>query len=89
MKAKNHENQKNLILKSMVKKLSLFMFAICMMAATPSQAQFGKLLAKVKGKSGAGKKSGNFSTVWESEFENKATRLALRSEERRVGKECW
>lgn len=40
----------------------------------PATAQFGKLLGK--GKS-AGKKSGNFATVWESEFDNKASRLAL------------
>ncbi|MBC7607068.1 MAG: PQQ-binding-like beta-propeller repeat protein [Burkholderiales bacterium] len=33
---------------------------------------------KMTGK-GAGKKSGSFATVWESEFENKATRLALSS----------
>lgn len=64
-----------------MKKLSLFMLAICMMATVPSSAQFGKLLSKVKGKSGAGKKSGSFATVWESEFENKATRLALCSGE--------
>lgn len=39
-----------------------------------ANAQLGKLLGKGKG---AGKKSGSFATVWESEFENKATRLAL------------
>ena len=60
-----------------MKNLSVVVFSICMMVATPSEAQFGKLLAKVKGVYKAGKKSGNFSTVWESEFENKATRLAL------------
>jgi len=43
-------------------------------ATLPANAQFGKLLGK--GKS-AGKKSGNFATVWESEFDNKASRLAL------------
>ena len=52
------------------------MFVICMMATAPSRAQFGKLLDKVKGKSGAGKMTGGFSTVWESEFDNKATVLA-------------
>lgn len=36
-------------------------------------AQLGNLL----GKKSAGKKSGSFTTVWESEFDNKATRLAL------------
>jgi len=53
------------------------MFTLCMMGTLPTQAQFGKLLDKVKGKSGAGKKSGSFATTWESEFDNKATRLAL------------
>ena len=48
-----------------------------MMGTLTSNAQFGKLLDKVKGKSGAGKKSGSFATVWESEFENKASFLSL------------
>lgn len=60
-----------------MKKVSIFMFVICMMATVPGRAQFGKLLDKVKGKSGAGKMSGGFSTVWESEFENKASFLSL------------
>ncbi|WP_293873822.1 PQQ-binding-like beta-propeller repeat protein [Flavobacterium sp.] len=60
-----------------MKKVSLFMFVICMMATGLSHAQFGKLLDKVKGKSGAGKMTGGFSTVWESEFENKASFLSL------------
>ncbi|HRA74462.1 MAG TPA: PQQ-binding-like beta-propeller repeat protein, partial [Flavobacterium sp.] len=63
-----------------MKKLSLFMLAVCMMATLPTSAQFGKLLDKAKGAvSGgkAGKKTGSFATVWESEFENKATRLAV------------
>ncbi len=56
------------------------MLTITMLVAVPSSAQFGKLLDKVKGGGkSAGKKSGNFSTVWESEFDNKATRLALSS----------
>ena len=38
-----------------------------------SNAQLGKLIGKGK----TGKKTGNFATVWESEFDNKATRLAL------------
>jgi hypothetical protein len=65
-----------------MKKLSLLMLAICMMGTMPTSAQFGKLLDKAKAKLGgssAGKKSGSFATVWESEFENKATRLALSS----------
>jgi hypothetical protein len=43
------------------------------LGACTANAQFGGLL----GKKGAGKKSGSFATVWESEFDNKATRLAL------------
>ena len=42
-------------------------------ATLPANAQFGKLLGK--GKS-AGKKSGSFATVWEGEFDNKASRIA-------------
>lgn len=60
-----------------MKKITVIMLAITMLSALSSSAQFGKLLDKVKGKSGAGKKSGDFTTVWESEFENKASRLAL------------
>ncbi len=61
----------------MNKKITIVMIALCMMGSLSANAQFGKLLDKVKGKSGAGKKSGSFTTVWESEFDNKATRLAL------------
>ena len=64
-----------------MKKLGTIMLAICMMATLPTSAQFGKLLDKAKAKmgggSGAGKKTGSFATVWESEFDNKATRLAV------------
>jgi hypothetical protein len=64
-----------------MKKLSLLMLAFCMMATFPTSAQFGKILdkakAKIGGGSSAGKKSGSFATVWESEFDNKATRLAV------------
>ncbi len=49
------------------------MFAFCMMGTLTVSAQLGGLL----GKKSAGKKSGSFATVWESEFDNKATRLAL------------
>ncbi len=41
--------------------------------ALPVHAQLGKLLGGGK----AGKKTGDFTTVWEGEFENKATRLAV------------
>jgi hypothetical protein len=64
-----------------MKKLSLFMLVICVMTALPTSAQFGKLLDKAKAKMGggssAGKKTGSFATVWESEFDNKATRIAV------------
>ncbi len=54
------------------------MLSICLMGTLQSNAQFGKLLGKVTGGGkSAGKKSGNFTTVWESEFDNKATRLAV------------
>ncbi len=63
-----------------MKKLSLIMLVICVMTTLPTSAQFGKLLDKAKAKiggSGAGKKTGSFATVWESEFDNKATRIAV------------
>jgi hypothetical protein len=61
-------------------KLRIITLAVFLLTSVSSEAQFGKLLDKAKAKMGgssAGKKSGNFSTVWESEFENKATRLAV------------
>jgi hypothetical protein len=63
-------------------KLSPFILSFCLMATIPTSAQFGKLLEKAKAKMGvggssAGKKTGDFTTVWESEFGNKATRLAV------------
>ncbi len=57
------------------KKIFLLLFAFSILGTVPASAQFGKLADKLKGK--GSKKSGSFSTVWESEFENKATRLAL------------
>lgn len=48
-------------------------FSLFIIGTFTASAQLGGLL----GKKGAGKKSGNFTTVWESEFDNKATRLAL------------
>ncbi|MEO6347288.1 MAG: PQQ-binding-like beta-propeller repeat protein [Aquaticitalea sp.] len=61
------------------KTLTFMLFAFSVLSTQPSFAQFKKLLGKEKtGKTGkTGKKSGNFSTVWESEFDNKATRLAV------------
>ncbi|RZJ17031.1 MAG: hypothetical protein EON51_18025, partial [Acinetobacter sp.] len=41
-----------------------------------AHAQLGKLIGGGK----AGKKTGNFATVWESEFSNKASRLAMTNE---------
>lgn len=63
-----------------MKKLTFLTMVICMMATMPASAQFGRLLDKAKNAvsgGGAGKKTGSFTTVWESEFENKATRLAV------------
>lgn len=60
-----------------MKKATFVLLAISLTFTLPATAQFGKLLDKVKGKSSAGKKSGNFATVWESEFDNKASFLAL------------
>lgn len=60
-----------------MKKATLVLLVISLTCTLPATAQFGKLLDKVKGKSSAGKKSGNFATVWESEFDNKASFLAL------------
>jgi hypothetical protein len=57
-----------------MKKTIFVMMTLVLASSLPANAQFGKLLGK--GKS-AGKKSGSFATVWESEFDNKATRLAL------------
>ncbi len=56
-----------------MKKITVLMLMLGIAVSLPANAQFGKLLGK--GKS-AGKKTGNFSTVWESEFDNKATRIA-------------
>ena len=54
----------------------MYSLLVAIVGTTPATAQFGKLLDKVKG-SGGSKKSGSFATVWESEFGNKATRLAV------------
>ncbi len=55
---------------------SMVMLSVSLLATLPATAQFGKLLDKVKG-GGGQKKSGSFATVWESEFDNKASRKAL------------
>jgi hypothetical protein len=52
-------------------KKAIYVFLALGLSVTAS-AQLGKLL-----KGGGGKKSGSFATVWESEFDNKASRLAL------------
>ncbi len=57
-----------------MKKATIAMVSFYMMGTLAASAQLGGLLGK--GKS-AGKKSGSFATVWESEFDNKASRLAL------------
>ncbi len=88
---------KQLLKKSKLMKLSkkFAIFAFVIIIAPPANAQFKKLLDKVKGKKtetsqseitnlespkskkGSSKKSGNFSTVWEAQFENKAERIAM------------
>lgn len=60
----------------MKKMTSMVMLSLSLLTTLPATAQFGKLLDKVKG-GGGQKKSGSFATVWESEFDNKASRLAL------------
>lgn len=56
-----------------MKKITLVMLTLFIVGTLPATAQFGKLLGKGKP---AGKKSGSFATVWESEFDNKASRIA-------------
>lgn len=53
--------------------------SIGVLITMPASAQFGKLLDKAKEKlsSKGSKKGGSFNIVWESEFGNKADRLAL------------
>jgi len=68
-----HEHQKNNF-KMMSKKIILLALSAMLCASFSANAQLGKLMG---GGKAAGKKSGSFATVWESEFENKATRLAL------------
>ncbi len=76
-------------------KKSLILVATIMLFSNNSNAQFGKLLNKIKGKKteettttttsnsepikkkGSSKKSGNFLTVWETQFENKAENIAM------------
>ena len=59
----------------MKKNLILF-FTALLVGSTTANAQFG-MLKNLAGGGKAGKKSGNFQTVWESEFDNKASRIAL------------
>jgi len=57
-----------------MKRLTTTLLLSALLAGTvPAHAQLGKLLGGGK----AGKKTGDFTTVWEGEFENKATRLAV------------
>lgn len=55
-----------------MKKLILILLSLTVTGT--ASAQLGKLLG---GGGKAGKKTGNFATVWEGEFDNKATRLAV------------
>ena len=47
-----------------MKKTILVLMTLALASSLPANAQFGKLLDKVKGKSTAGKKSGNFWTLF-------------------------
>ncbi|AWI24570.1 outer membrane protein assembly factor BamB family protein [Flavobacterium pallidum] len=55
-----------------MKKITLIMLSLVITGT--ASAQLGKLLG---GGGKAGKKTGDFTTVWEGEFDNKATRLAV------------
>ncbi len=57
-----------------MKNFIRFTIVLMIFNSFSASAQLGKLMGK---KGGTGKKSGSFATVWESEFDNKATRLAL------------
>lgn len=59
-----------------MKKKSILFFTALLLGSITANAQFG-MLKKITGGGKAGKKSGNFQTVWESEFDNKASRIAL------------
>ena len=60
-----------------MKKLSsVAILAVCLMTTVTASAQLGKLLDKTKS-GGSSKKSGSFAVAWESEFDNKANRLAV------------
>ncbi len=59
-----------------MKPTSKIVICFALVCAFSAQAQLGKSL---KSKGGAGKKSGQFATVWEGAFDNKATRLAVSS----------
>ncbi|MBC7494811.1 MAG: PQQ-binding-like beta-propeller repeat protein [Flavobacterium sp.] len=76
-------------------KKSFILIVTTLLLANVSNAQFGNLLNKIKGKKtdetsktetkteepvkkkGSSKKSGNFLTVWEAQFENKTERIAM------------
>ena len=83
-----------------MKTKNLLLLSAIVLTTVTTQAQFGNLLNKIKGKpktetaatttdakpveeskvkmgKGSSKKSGIFATVWETEFENKASRLAV------------
>ena len=64
-----------------MKKLILVMLTFCLRKYITSFGTIRQTFRQGKkrrfGGGGAGKKSGSFATVWESEFDNKATRLAV------------
>ncbi|MEO6848982.1 MAG: PQQ-binding-like beta-propeller repeat protein [Mucilaginibacter sp.] len=63
-----------------MKKFTHMLAALLMLGQLSAHAQFGMLKNLTSGGK-AGKKTGSFQTVWEGEFANKATRLALTNED--------
>ncbi|TDO21305.1 outer membrane protein assembly factor BamB family protein [Pedobacter duraquae] len=59
-----------------MKRNTLLLLTVLTCCNLVVNAQFG-MLKSLTGGGKAGKKSGNFKSVWESEFDNKASRLAL------------
>jgi hypothetical protein len=59
-----------------MKRNAILLLTAFMAANLTANAQF-VMLKSITGGGTAGKKSGSFKTVWESEFDNKASRIAL------------
>lgn len=63
-----------------MKKFTHMLAALLILGQLSAHAQLG-LLKKITSGGKAGKKTGTFQTVWEGEFANKASRLALTNED--------